>query len=74
MKLNSEKYDQASFSHGRVILCMWWLRSRSYVPNALRVSYKDMLFVWLEHNFSEQTSSIKRTCHRVIAKLRKAKG
>ncbi len=74
MKLNTENYDQASFSHARVMLCLCWLRCKRFVPNALRVSYKDMLFVWLEHNFSEKMTSIKSVYGRIMSKLRKARG
>lgn len=74
MKLNTENYDQASFSHTRVMLCLFWLRCKSFVPNALRVSYKDMLFVWLEHNCSEKMTSLKSIYGRLISKLRKGEG
>lgn len=74
MKLNTDNFDQASFSHSRVMLCLLWLRCKRFTPNALRVSFRDMIFVYLEHNYSEMMSSIKALCSRVLAKIRPRRG
>lgn len=74
MKLNNENYDQSSFTHTRVMLCLFWLRSKRFVPGSLRVSYRDILFVYLEHNCSEKISSMKSIYVRIVSKLRKGRG
>ena len=65
MKLNSENFDQSHFSHCRVILCLLWLRCKSFTPDALRVSYRDMLIIYLEHYCPQLIDFSRRIINRV---------
>lgn len=69
MKLNDSNFDQASFSHKRVILSMLWLRSKYFVPNELKTSFRDILFVYLGHYHSELIPKVKRIIGRITVKL-----
>ena len=73
MKLNNENFDQSSFSHSRVVMSLLWLRRKNFTPPALRVSFRDMLMVWLEHNFSEKMTSIKLKLFKVMSRLKQGK-
>lgn len=70
MKLNNSNYDQASFSHKRVIMSLIWLRTKSYVPRSLKTSFRDMLFVYLGHYHSELIPKAKLMYSRIATKLR----
>jgi len=59
MKLNTENFEQSSFTHKRIVFCLLWLRNKSYVPDSMKTSYKDLLFVTLEHYFSEQLDRVR---------------
>ena len=74
MKLNNTHFDQASFSHKRAVLSLLWLRNKGFVPDALKVSYRDILFVYLEHYWSEKMNKLKDILTRLKSKLISRRG
>jgi len=70
MKITDQNFEQSGFTHKRIMLCLFWLRSRRYTPDFLRASMKDMLFVGLEHYFSEKMATIKSYYVRLREKIR----
>ena len=49
MKLNTDKYDQHTFSTVRVVFCLVWLRLHKYVPGFLKVGFRDKLMLLKAH-------------------------
>lgn len=74
MKLNNSNFDQTSFSHKRVVFSLLWLRSKRFVPAGLRVSFKDMLFLYLEHYYFDAFVKFKFNAKRIINKIKRFKG
>ncbi len=69
MKLNNSNFDQTSFSHKRAIMTLLWLRSKQYVPDTLKVSFRDTLFVYLGHYHSQAIPKAKSLAQRIAIKL-----
>lgn len=73
MKLNNENYDQSSFPYSRVMLSLLWLRMKKFTPDELRVSYKDMIIIVLEHLFPNLINYVRSVVHKLLLRLNKVR-
>lgn len=79
MKLCDKNYDIEQFGIGRTTRLLALLRLQSYTKNELRVSYQDIVRLWLQHRlgshvdtFKQRLSPIKRVAsygRRLLCKL-----
>ena len=60
MKLTTENYDQAGFTHQRVIRNLVWIRRKKMTIAEYDVSYRDMLQLHCEHCYARLIDFIKR--------------
>ena len=68
MKLNNENYDQSSFPYHRVLFSLLWLRKMRFTPDALRVSYRDMVVVMIEHRYPDLMINARKWLQKISLK------
>jgi len=59
MKLTTKDFDQSGFSHKRTIASLLTIRHSRSTPDHMKVSYRDMLQLHVEHKYERVVRKLK---------------
>jgi len=65
MKLTTDDFDQAGFSHKRTIASLLLIRHSQSTPSHMKVSYRDMLQLHVEHKYERVIQKLKNLIMRL---------
>jgi len=68
MKLTTNDFDQAGFGHKRTIAGLLLIRHSRSTPSHMKVSYRDMLQLHVEHKHERVVQKLKNLIIRLRGK------
>lgn len=71
MKLTDKNYDIAGFELSRSSRLLIMLRLSAYGDKDLKVGYKDIIKLWLQHRFGNRVDRLKLRIARLINRFRR---